>query len=81
MEEKMQINMHEAKTQLSKLGKKVWQGETVVIAKSGTPYLDLVPHKIATSPRKPGSLKGKISYSEDFDHSDPDLIAMFEGEL
>jgi len=37
----MKVNMHEAKSQLSKLGKKAWAGETVVIAKAGKPYLDL----------------------------------------
>ena len=37
----MQLNMHEAKSQLSKLGDLAWQGETIVIAKSGKPYLHL----------------------------------------
>ena len=41
----MQVNMHEAKSQLSKLGEAAWSGESVVIAKSGKPYLELVPHK------------------------------------
>ncbi len=41
----MKVNMHEAKSNLSKLGKKVWQGERVVITKAGKPYLELVPHK------------------------------------
>ena len=41
----MQVNMHEAKTQLSRLGELVWQGEEVIIAKAGKPYLDLTPHR------------------------------------
>jgi len=52
--------MHEAKSQLSKLGEKVWAGETVVIAKSGKPHLDLLPHKGDHKPRKPGRFKGQI---------------------
>ena len=56
----MKVNMHEAKSQLSKLGKKVWAGETVVIAKSGKPYLDLLPHKEDNKPRKPGRFKWQL---------------------
>lgn len=41
----MQVNMHEAKSSLSKLAEKAWEGEEIVIAKAGKPYLDLVPHK------------------------------------
>ncbi|PXF32485.1 antitoxin [Pokkaliibacter plantistimulans] len=77
----MQVNMHEAKTQLSKLGEKAWAGEKVVIAKSGKPYLDLVPHREHQAPRQPGRLKGQISIAEDFDHTPADIIAAFEGEL
>ncbi|WP_417585694.1 type II toxin-antitoxin system Phd/YefM family antitoxin [Nitrincola sp.] len=77
----MQVNMHEAKSQLSKLGKKVWEGETVVIAKAGKPYLDLVPHRENITPRKPGRLTGQIMIAEDFDKMSLDVIAGFEGEL
>ena len=77
----MQVNMHEAKSQLSKLGKKVWEGETVVIAKAGKPYLDLVPHRENITPRKPGRFTGQIMIAEDFDKTPLDVIAGFEGEL
>jgi len=77
----MQVNMHEAKSQLSKLGEKAWEGETVVIAKAGKPYLDLVPHRDNVTPRKPGRLKGQIVIAEDFDKTPLDVIAGFEGEL
>lgn len=73
--------MHEAKSQLSKLGEKAWEGETVIIAKSGKPYLDLVPHRENLVPRRPGRLKGLISIAEDFDQTPEDLIGAFEGEL
>jgi len=77
----MQVNMHEAKSQLSKLGEKVWSGETVVIAKAGKPYLDLVPHKERREPRKPGRFKGKIEIADDFDSTSEEMIAAFEGDL
>ncbi|MDQ7048615.1 MAG: prevent-host-death protein [Enterobacterales bacterium] len=73
--------MHEAKSQLSKLGEKAWQGEKVVIAKAGKPYLDLTPHRAQKTPRKPGRLKGQIIMSDDFDNTPEDLIALFEGDL
>ena len=75
----MKVNMHEAKTHLSALGEKVWQGETVVIAKAGKPYLDLVPHKEGRTQRKPGRYKDEIWVAEDFDETSSDIIAAFEG--
>ena len=75
----MQVNMHEAKSQLSALGEKVWKGEKVVIAKAGKPYLDLLPHKEDRSPRKPGRYKGKIRITDDFDQPPEELIRDFEG--
>ena len=40
----MQVNMNEAKSQLSKLGRMAWEGEEVIIAKAGKPFLKLVPY-------------------------------------
>ncbi len=77
----MKVNMHEAKSQLSKLGEKVWAGETVVIAKAGKPYLDLLPHKDQLTPRTPGRYKGEIVIPNEFDRSSEEIIAAFEGEL
>ena len=77
----MQVNMHEAKSQLSKLGEKAWEGESVVIAKAGKPYLDLVPHKGRQINRKPGRLKGQIVIAEDFDNTPDELVEAFEGGL
>jgi len=75
----MQVNMHEAKSQLSALAEKVWQGERVVIAKAGKPYLDLLPHREQLSPRKAGRFKGQIQIAEDFDQTPEELINAFEG--
>ena len=74
-----QVNMHEAKTQLSKLGELAWKGEKIVIAKAGKPYLDLVPHGAHRQPRKPGRLKGQIELAADFDETSDDLARLFEG--
>ena len=55
----VQVSISEAKAQLSRLGERARQGERVVIAKNGKPYLDLVPHQEEKSrePRKIGILK------------------------
>lgn len=77
----MQVNMHEAKSQLSTLAEKAWRGERVVIAKAGKPYLDLLPHRGDSTPRKPGRLKGKIKLADDFDNTPESVISAFEGDL
>ena len=80
----MQVNMHEAKAQLSKLGQLAWQGEEVIIAKSGKPFLKLVPYQPESpapgTPRRPGSLEGRIWIAPDFD-DDEELIQLFYGEI
>ncbi len=76
----MQVNMHEAKSQLSALGKKAWKGERIVIALAGEPYLDLLPHKGKESSRHPGCFKGKIHICDDFMDTSPDIIDSFYGE-
>lgn len=76
----MQVNMHEAKTKLSALAEKVWKGETVVIAKAGKPYLDILPHREDRTPRKPGRFKGHIRIADDFDQTPDEIIDAFEGE-
>lgn len=77
----MKVNMHEAKSQLSKLGEKAWNGETIVIAKAGKPYLDLVPHREKHQVRTPGRLKGVISFSDDIIETPEEVIEAFEGEI
>ena len=41
----MKVDMHEAKSQLSKLGKLAWEGEEIIITEAGEPYLRLVPYR------------------------------------
>lgn len=73
----MKVNMHEAKSQLSKLGKLAWQGEEVVIAKAGEPYLRLEPYREQKSKRKLGLLKGQIRMAPDFDETPQEVIDSF----
>ena len=76
----MQVNMHEAKTQLSRLGERAWEGEEVVIARAGKPYLRLVPYRRENQPRRLGDLKGQIWIAPDFDETPEEVIKAFEGE-
>ena len=76
----MQMNMHEAKSQLSKLGELAWQGEEVVIAKAGKPYLILSPYRGRTGRRKLGQWKDQVWIAPDFHETSPDIIAAFEGD-
>lgn len=79
----MQVfNIHEAKTNLSKLIEKTIQGEEVIIAKAGKPVVKLIPHKEKLKPRKLGLLKGKIDIPDDFDDEDEEINKLFyEGEI
>jgi prevent-host-death family protein len=63
-----QVNLHEAKTHLSRLVDAAAKGEEIVIAKAGKPMARLVPLRPAVrKERKPGVLKGKIWIAENFD--------------
>ena len=74
------INIHEAKTQFSKLVEAVAQGEEIMIAKAGKPAAMLVPVRAQKATRQPGAMKGKIHIAADFDAPLPeDLQAAFEG--
>ena len=75
------INIHEAKTHLSRLVEEVSVGEELTIAKAGKPMARLVPIKPAKLLRKPGFLKGKIKIAKDFDAPLPqEWLDAFEGK-
>lgn len=77
----MQItNIHQAKTNLSKLIEKTQQGEEVIIAKSGKPVAKLVAYKEKLKPRKPGALKGKIFVPDNFNEEDEEINKLFYGQ-
>ncbi|MGB8886831.1 MAG: type II toxin-antitoxin system Phd/YefM family antitoxin [Candidatus Korobacteraceae bacterium] len=63
----MEVNIHEAKTHLSKLLERVALGEEVIIAKAGKPVARLVAIKSHKSPRPLGLAKGEFTVPDDFD--------------
>ena len=74
----IQVNMHEAKTQLSALVERVLAGEQVTIARAGNPVIDLVVHR--TDRPVIGALRGEFSYdAEVFDAADAEIREMFYG--
>jgi prevent-host-death family protein len=76
-----QVNIHEAKTQLSRLVERAEAGEEIVIARAGKPVARLVPYRAARPPRQLGRLRGRIWIAEDFDAPlPPDVLAAFHGE-
>jgi prevent-host-death family protein len=74
------VNVHEAKTHLSRLLNRVAAGEEIIIAKSGKPCAVLVPFGVAAQARKPGSARGMVTVAADFDDPLPDdLLRGFSG--
>lgn len=74
------MNIHEAKTQFSKLIEAVIQGEEVIIARAGKPVASLVAIQAKPPLRRAGALKGKIKVADDFDAPLPeDVASSFEG--
>jgi prevent-host-death family protein len=71
----MKINIHEAKTNFSKLIRKAQSGEEIIIAKGGKPVAKLVGLGPAKALRHPGSAKGDGIYiSDDFDSPLPENL-------
>ena len=75
----MSVNIHEAKTQFSKLIERVLHGEEITIARAGRPVARLVPVEFPPSRRSPGSARGKLKIRRDFDAPLPKtLLQSFE---
>ena len=74
------INIHDAKTQLSKYLQEVAEGGEVVIGRYGRPIARLVPYAAAPPVYKFGLLKGEIKVAAGFDAPDGDVAALFEGQ-
>ena len=66
------VDIHDAKTQFSKLIEAVTQGEEIVIVEGGKAVAMLVPVPTQKTVRKPGAMKGKIKIANDFDSPLPD---------
>ena len=73
------VNVHEAKTQFSRLLARVSAGEEIVISKAGNPVARLVPWEQKKKNRVPGLDKGVLQIPEDFDAPlPPEILATFE---
>jgi prevent-host-death family protein len=77
-----QINIHEAKTNLSRLVELASAGEEIIIAKAGKPIAKLTSLEAPSKPRKKGLLKSQIKIRGDFDQPLPEeILAGFEDKL
>lgn len=78
----MEVNIHEAKTHLSKLLERVALGEEVIIAKAGAPVAKLIPFDTEPKTRVFGSAKGEFTVPDDFNEPDPEIEDLFyEGNI
>jgi prevent-host-death family protein len=72
------VNIHEAKTQLSRLVDRAARGEAFVIAKAGKPLVKVSPVDAPVVPRRLGFLKGEIEIPDDFDRmGEREIAALF----
>lgn len=74
-----QVNVHEAKTQLSALLEAVEAGESVVIARAGEPVAILTAFRPSRRRRRLGLFAGQGEVGPDFDEIPSDIAAAFEG--
>jgi prevent-host-death family protein len=72
------VNIHDAKTHLSKLLGRVMEGEEIVIAKAGKPVARLIPER-PSGKRVPGIDKGKLWTADDFDKMSERELAQWYG--
>lgn len=68
------VNIHEAKTHLSRLLDRASQGEEIIIARAGKPVARLVAVRESPGQRRPGSAKGEVVIAEDFDSPLPEEV-------
>jgi prevent-host-death family protein len=73
------VNIHEAKTHLSRLVARAAEGEEVTIARAGKPVAKLVAYRPAVHDRTAGVWRGQVWMAHDFDETDNATIELFEG--
>jgi prevent-host-death family protein len=74
-------NIHQAKSQLSKLIEAVQEGESVTIARAGKPVAVLAPLRARAMPRRRGFLKDQVRLGPEFDEPLPaEVLDAFEGK-
>jgi prevent-host-death family protein len=77
----VEVNVHAAKTHLSRLLQRAMDGEEVVIMRAGRPLVRLTPVETAPFHRKLGTAKGEFTVPEDFDVPLPEkILAEFDGK-
>jgi prevent-host-death family protein len=77
------VNIHEAKTHLSRLLEEAAKGEPFIIAKAGKPMVKVTSVEVEApkAPRRRGFMAGQFSVPDDFDTMmQEEIIALFEGE-
>jgi len=75
------VNIHDAKTHLSKLVARARKGEEIVLAKAGKPVAKIVPFEATPQRRVPGSARGLVKIYDNFDDPLPDdILDAFEGK-
>jgi prevent-host-death family protein len=74
------VNIHEAKTHLSRLVERVEAGEEITLARAGRPVARLVPYRPRQEPRKLGLWKGRVWAAEDWDspETNAEIAQQFE---
>lgn len=75
-----QVNIHEAKSQLSRLIQQASDGQDVVIARAGKPVACLTAYHPAGTTRKPGRWRNRVEIADDFDSLPVSLTSAFRGE-
>jgi prevent-host-death family protein len=72
------VNVHQAKTNLSRLLERAEAGQEVVIARAGRPVAKLVPFRVRRRPRRLGLWRGKGWIARDFDETPAALVKLFD---
>jgi prevent-host-death family protein len=75
------VNVHDAKTHLSRLLERVESGEEITLARAGRPIARIVPYRPRRGPRRPGMLKGKVWLADDWDSPEvnAEIARLFDG--
>jgi prevent-host-death family protein len=76
----VQVNIHEAKTHLSRLVDRAAAGEEIVIARAGKPVARLVGYEAPVERRRLGVWRGAVWIAPDFDDEDKEITRLFEGD-
>lgn len=77
----MLVNIHEAKTHLSRLVQRAAEGEEIIIGRAGKPVAKLVPYEPRKEARQLGLMKGMITFLPGYDEADEEIERLFEESI